>query len=837
MHTFNDMSDNEASKVISDFTSSNLTKLFPQINSKGQAFAVRFSCPLETFDPATSGRARADFHARPVHDYLSNAEKRSLHLLKNTFSWIPANPNDSLVRQRLEDTYVPLTKENNHTIDYSICCNLRESSAKDLSEKFELDTIILENDENFIASHRGSGKTAFLNYWLTTKTKELEDSKKIIWFRFDVSKVQKIWRSDNKSDVTETYINYFRVHTLYVLSAYGNALSKDALSALEIESFSPSFKKLVRSLKNSFSDKKLTNNPFEEFIEEINSLVKKCKSSKSTDLSVRVIENYLSRGDPKAKERLEILSRVCEKFGTLLKESGYCALIIFDGIDNIAWTKSDRFYSDTCVNFDGIWERCKSSLSYCNTKLLLVTRPETVSEIGIKNSTYIASHRIGDEGTFPSFTIGIPKLSSIVEKKLDAVGKESFSRFLAKETIDKGKHDDIELILSGVKKIQKELQIKKNVGAAKEEMRISNKIEEIQNQIRKDYDAVEQSLSSSIREVVESDEGFLRVLFNDNTRAFLENYICTTITELNMKSLNIHGASDPSRIIEYIFLNGRPYMDTRIHLNEKGERKDHSESASVFPNIFWYNASKIPASTKWHGLVGYRLLKLADMQEVFCLGDLMAIIKHCFKYEASVIVEVVEAFVAYSIIDLVLIGKMDFGLHNLVEEYGFSDYGNGAKITQKGRFMLEYLWMRPDILYFYSLDTPLLLSSIKSEDGLIELCRDPSNLTPNGDFYAISIKTLAVFYCHLISYNRKEMFDLRSDTPLIKLLINYLYGDQSPDGYQKLFAKTSEILSIPKFAFSALKRFVSAGIGREQGGAAFKSSIEFLAKIYRMKSQ
>lgn len=79
-------------------------------------------------------------------------------------------------------------------------------------------------------------------------------------------------------------------------------------------------------------------------------------------------------------------------------------------------------------------------------------------------------------------------------------------------------------------------------------------------------------------------EGILDVLFNNNVRDFLENFVKVIATTKVCINHGIYGASNASRRIQYMLLNGSIFVNSQPKIEQS--RYNKIPRGEVFPNIF-----------------------------------------------------------------------------------------------------------------------------------------------------------------------------------------------------------------------------------------------------------
>jgi hypothetical protein len=110
-------------------------------------------------------------------------------------------------------------------------------------------------------------------------------------------------------------------------------------------------------------------------------------------------------------------------------------------------------------------------------------------------------------------------------------------------------------------------------------------------------------------------------------------------------------ASEPERLPQYMLLSGKFFIDSESPKLLPRHRK--IPSGDVFPNIFYYDHIKAGGKIEsWHGLSGLRILQLANFRELHA-RDLLFVLHNIFGYELNIVVDQVEEFVAFGLLEVI----------------------------------------------------------------------------------------------------------------------------------------------------------------------------------------
>ncbi len=656
-------------------------------------------------------------------------------LLLTAAGWKPSNPNNPNTTQAVIETYV-------HRVLVENSVGLRLANQYDNDGKCAFDYALESFKHIRVVGSRGAGKTAFLNYWLTVNTKSLELNG-TTWFRIDAAKIYQIHSSINTFDPVELFGIYYSVHSLYVIGLYGGAMSSN-LRDLINDGIKLSSSPLLENTRQQARMHQAYGKTFEAFYRSLEAFCTKRRATirQQEDKSAYIIFEYVKELVINKKMQTQADNAIRAVQEALAEFEVKCILII-DGIDNIAWTKEDSFYTNTTKNFSRIIDRIKSRMPY-NTVVVFCARPETISEIELgptgSNPAGIPGFSQRYENLLQSpaeLRIGAPDLLKIVNKKLEVA---RFGKSVERQrSLLFSKHVDAE------NAIQELIELSSNL-YSQDGFRVRRHIARAIHVQReaKDLTSVQSNLELNIDE-----KDFLAWAFDGDLRTFLTNFIKINLTRQRFKRAKTSRFDETDRIVEYMFLNGEAYMDTHSALRN-GKRRDSVPLGSLFPNPFWFDIKSIRMpNSRWHGLAGLRTLQLLGKCRVMAGQELLQLIHSLFGYEISVLRELLETFVAYSLIDVMPLSEdSERHLSRMTLDPAVSAYQNPLFVTEKGKVFINYLLTRPDILYFYALDTPMIDFLVK-DATLVRACRDPRTLAANGDFYASAIPALVIFKSHI----------------------------------------------------------------------------------------
>lgn len=675
--------------------------------------------------------------------------------LERVSRWIPANPSKAATYRQITSTYLPIERTEHAQHD---CANARLAQ---WPSRFGLDAAI-ENKKNrviLLKGPRGIGKTAFLNYWLTIRTRELE-SKDITWFRIDIAKIYEIWVEHRYSieQLPSLIIRYHRVHTLYVLLVYsGHMSTREDQHRFPHDETSDLFRRVLRSMQ---SDRKLYDH-IEHFARDLRKIADSLipQLGERYDISREVVAAVLARAD---KRMLDCIGDIIDGFNSECKRLRIEALLIVDGLDNISWSHAPGFYVASCeaiAKFVGIY--CKE----LNARAILAVRPETAWELeviatrsdsgwnnlsavqGVEGSNHVIKH----------LSVRVPNPIDIVRTKVAAslgdVFRHEFDNALRQ--LPETAYRETCLQRLGHAHVTVEKTIRDLIGVVNLEL----------NQLagwRAEYKNQESRIKRPIEETARA---CCELLFDNDVRAFLENVLRIIRVQYFAMSRRVPRADEPDRLVQHIFLNGKTFLDS-ADMARWGARKDCRERGSVFPNIFWYDtALNKPEAWRWHGLAGLRLLQALRMYGPQTAGDLVSMLFIVFEYDRGVVREIIEAFIAFGLVEVQVFENRDMRHwhektgHKLIATVDNSVTSNltaVVEITAKGHLYFEYVWGRPELLYFFALDTPLGNGFVNDDSRYVRNHRSYEDYTSIVDFYRAAIPTGQVLLRHIVHFSRVE---------------------------------------------------------------------------------
>ncbi|WP_028876593.1 hypothetical protein [Teredinibacter turnerae] len=659
-------------------TTENIKKHIPQIIRTPVSDDTHYIRPIDSLfeDPTIAER-------NTIKPFLSEFAEELATYFSRIHSWFPANPSCLETIERSCELFVT---QRTDKIEYSdlpkrrIANHITYDLRKDPSEwEFSIENILKRNDHLFVVGRKGTGKTTFFNFWLNNRSDYLEKNLRLVWFRVDASKLYDQW-VDKTNKVTPDNFSlesYHILHTLYVTLKYGKSDKCHSaglrIARTEILKAASENNRLTTVLKNLYSaidasDRAKYGRNTQRFIEH-------------------VLNKYHALNDAKDLYQIAI---------SKWKEVGLQVLYILDGVDNVSWARGNTELFDLLCEESAKLFIADNNPEYVDGfKVLIVVRPETYYEIRKRASEHLNTD-ISDP--YKKIVVVPPCPNQLVQHKAKVI-EEPKSICLRKfrDTLRK----EIEIICNK-KKSSNEIDkmISKFVDYSDEY------VEKLSKGISSRYSRVEKiigwhKLNStphfSSSEFSEK-SNIVSILFHDNIRAFVDNFVENYSTIMLADENKIPGARNADRMPQYLLLNGRQFLDSpNIGWRVRGE---------AYPNIFWWNKNwekSIPST--WYGLVSIRSLQLLRYRPNLTGNQVVELVEAIFGYGGNILENSLDRFIKYGLIEI-----SEDGSFAIADDCNNNDHAElvyPLKLTGKGQFYLDFIFMYTDWLYFFALDTPV----------------------------------------------------------------------------------------------------------------------------------
>jgi hypothetical protein len=617
-----------------------------------------------------------------------------------------------------------------------------------------LETLLHKTEHLAVIGARGIGKTSLINHWLNHRSSYLEEELKYIWFRVDMSKVYWLKRDKSVSDTIAKIDKYYVVHAMYVVLFYAEHLSVVPTSTNQV--FSDAIKEAIERHGDEFD--------FRQFVTDFADLCEQTYNLHGTqNLSENTVNEIFA---PKNRHLFESAFVAWNIISKIFAEKGYGIISIIDGIDNIAWNKNNKHYKDACDEAAGFVIDCRKINRNRKTKLLIVARPETIPEIshGTIYYGYNTGYQMTPEGIkFSVIRLHVPFTEKIVNKKTSAIRDET--AFVAQR--DLAKRAFVEHAVIDKRSARFEDAVSGAVQC------FDSFLGSLSLQISKVLATAERHSKTKFQHDV-SPTGVIETVFDNDIRAMLDCVIRAFRSRGAAEQIRVRGFDFDGRMLEYVVLGGRFFLDSRPY--ERKTRSNQIKRGDVFSNIFWFDQAEAAATQSvWHGLAGFRLLKLLK-ERPLPAQDALSFIHSCFNYNPRVLLTHLEDFIAFGLIDVDIFSKADPSFKS--SHPIFADLTSFVQTSKKGRFMLDFTLAYTDWLYFLALDTPLHRLAVENSMK-VRFYRDPKSLEVAFNYFDAFVPTLATFLKHLYWYDKRDLVYLDDRRKVIEESYSGLVGDWS----------------------------------------------------------
>ncbi len=643
-------------------------------------------------------RSHLPFSSEKLVDYFSYIHR-----------WFPANPSKERIVDKANELYVDRISGKHKYSGFpsrKIVNSILQDSSEPKDRKYNIEQIIKQNKYIVVLGNKGVGKTTFFNYWLNNRTSYFEQIEKKLWFRVDASKLYGLNSIINPLENCEPFNleTYHKVHVIYVVTKYGT----------QINNSSP--------LSMAWKNIQYLSQEDQELFDFIGMLQKSVIDSELVpdDKDTERFLNWAIKNDS-----ILLIKRLYDKCHQYWLEENYKIIFIVDGIDNISWTRENTtHYQHLCSEVGRLFINDYRN-SFCDhfSNIIIVIRPETYKHI---ESTFQEDHLNDNNKNRPFKCVVAPACT-------DEIIKHKSNITLSPRSLDLSEFkNNIAL------KIQED-QSSFNEILFERELHIFNNLSkgylvDLARTIKRKYIQLEKFYAGkdydSTFEAIDFNEfsDLIQILFNDNIRACVDNFIENYTTIEFAKKKQIPGATNISRYPQYLLLNGRLFLDSpNVNIRVRGES---------YPNIFWWNMSWVDVdSTGWFGLSVIRIFQLMKECNEIKVSFLSEVLNTLFDYPNNLVSMQIDRLVKYGLIKYA--DNRTLG----------NDYYVTA--TKKGGFIFEYTFMNPDWIYFFALDTPLDHELSQDKDSrYIKLHRDSENNFINV-FNVAYISTTITFCRHI----------------------------------------------------------------------------------------
>ena len=420
-------------------------------------------------------------------------------------------------------------------------------------------------------------------------------------------------------------------------------------------------------------------------------------------------------------------------------------IFIVDGVDNIS--KNDlykEFYDQICRDVGGLFlNDFREDYSSYFSNIIIVIRPETFVDIEYE---FRSDHMNNNEYLYEkciiaptcAFEILSHKSSVTINPKSSSINKEKENK-ISSLLYSSSLFEDI----NNCKSFFNNELIYFNQFSNEYMDKIMSAIKLKYSQVSKFYEKNKEKYCCIYKESDFNDiSNIIEILFNDNIRACVDNFIENYRTIKFAEQKNIPGAGNENRYPQYLLLNGRLFLNS-----SKNKKRIRGES---YPNIFWWDLSCTEnKETSWFGLSITRILQILSQREYVEFNTLNKILIGIFNYPENLISNQIDRLIKYGMIEF----------RNNHEERD----RKCLSITKKGKFILEFSFIYTDWIYFYALDTYIDDNFCHDKDSrYIKIHRD---LKYNFiDLFNIAYITTTLTFCrHISTQNKIDKENIRKN--------------------------------------------------------------------------
>ncbi|MCG6207669.1 hypothetical protein LPW26_23735 [Rhodopseudomonas sp. HC1] len=668
---------------------------------------------------------RKENYKAPLLEELVESRKALSHLMQSTFRSLPANPNKTSDILKFNATYstsAPRTSNEHRGFE----------AISDL-----ITDCVNKHDYIALIGSRGIGKTALLNKWLNDNTKtKLEVDLNLAWFRIDATKVYQLREGQRFDSAKSNLGNYFKVHSAYVFAKYSGLLQNAAADSQQFDRVRTSLAKTLEG------DKRVK---FDAAISILQGHQERVVSINTGFWSERFIDSAFEDSN---SEVFGAALDVWDALKPILSKEKIGVLCIVDGIDNVSWSKDNKLYIEMCSDAKEFIDAIHTITGNKKAKILLVARPETIPELEVLIRPHGSSAPIGPEVRFASIELSSPNARVVLEKKIAAT-IESAEFGPERERFEE-KVIELQKIDPEIESPQALLNSVRQIG--------QGYLPRIVDDINRIYRYISNAGGTGTRPFAE--ERTIAILFDNDLRALLECFVMMNKAQSIASRQKVTGAEEPSRYLEYLLLSGRNYLESTPHSRRR--RYYRIPDGEVFPNIFWYDpVNAREHSLRWHGLAGYRMLQLAEKMDTVAGADLIFILQEMFGYCSPVLMEQLEAFVAYGLLNVEFNERRE-PIHCTDADTSFQHYDALVSLSEKGRMIRTLSFAYIDWLFFLALDTPMHFSEV-DDSKRTRFYVHPFSLDGNRvHFFDAYCPTLTTFSRHIMYYSAQELQSIKA---------------------------------------------------------------------------
>jgi hypothetical protein len=659
----------------------------------------------------------------------------------------PANPSRSEIVTRLDSAYALQAPRAQPKASGVTVASFDAVSAL-------IEQLLRDTDHIALVGARGIGKTQLINRWLNHRTFSfLEKELEYTWFRVDMPKVYALKRDGSVDRRIATVENYYKVHAVYVVLFYAGFLEIPPYRINDI--FSLVVQETQKDEYENFNFRSFVI-AFTNLYEKMNDIYRGKSRSEHTVHSV-----FLKANRTLFEQALFAWEVISQKLSDL--DCGILSII--DGIDNIAWSKNNEEYISACAEAKDFILHLRSTVNNDRAKVLIVSRPETIPEIcvGTDLPGYNDGQLMAPGGIeFSVIQLMVPSIVEIIGKKCAAIkNEEAFKdqRNAAKQTINEYNQ----------KNPSSPISFDQNVSELNR--CVSTFVDTVSLEATKILNSAAAHGATFSHDV--SRGGIIETVFDNDVRSLLDCAVRAFRAKGSAQQVRVRGFDESRRMLEYVVLGGRYFLDSRPL--ERRTRSTQIRRGDVFPNIFWFDQEQAATTQSiWHGLAGYRLLRLLDVRPLPA-RDALSFVQSCFGYDPQVLLTFLEDFIAFGLID---VNPYSNAKPKHSHSPLFANITTYVQISKKGQFLLDLALAYTDWLYFLALDTPIHRTSISEKR--VRFYRFPDNpKISQYNYFDAFVPTLTTFVKHLDYYDKRQIARLKERLTIVSQDYGTLFDDWS----------------------------------------------------------
>lgn len=632
-------------------------------------------------------------------------EARNRYYVK-VMSWLQANPSNPDLVEAIKSAYV--------WYEPKASGNVKLANSKQGHNDFLRAVVELKPNTIFLVGPRGSGKTFYLNYLMSTEIDNLYTRKKTM-YRAELSKLFD-YNAEHPNEPF-TVEDYLYAHVAYVTYKYRertplwDEIWKDegSVTTTMIRFASAAIGAGGTSRAVGVSPDQVVDQ-YKKLLETLAVIQLKDKSDKTFLFDI-LLNNF-------GRHFSFLLARTILQ---LTRIRGFSPILVFDGLDNVEYYRHRKLYNQL---LDQIVILCLHHDDHRNlegAKTVISLRNETYEHL--KKLARRARFEIGTE----KFVIKEHDIAAILTKRAGHTLQPPCAYFRSHKPDGAAYRTERESLAP---------QLRDSCPATADDFDRFFMI------FANNYLS---HLSKHAREVlgISAEVNPAQVMtfcYNWNLRRFIHNFVNVFRYTIFFKTRSTVADYRDYLLAEGLSLNGNLYLDS--------EEDDRSFGASI-PNIFWFDQEI--NLTSWHGLTLYRILQSLNSEARLNKTGLLKALQSDFSYHKDIILQRFDICIKYGLI-----------AGHYVPERGSLIY----ELTSKGRLFLRYPFLDINQFYIMALDTPLCSQAVRTSSMVFYHSNDPKFWT---NYTEACVLTSTTLIRHILTTHKEEMRDLEASRNMFRL--------------------------------------------------------------------